>query len=398
MRYVKDIEFLKHHLVGFDKERKDVQEKICKLLFHGHRKHNLDPTAYVLNKEFITKHVGMKMDTFYRINEKYELFEFEKYYQRGSARKMWTTQKYKTLLKDLCKSKTKQVMTVGGKSGRIRNIPESLPKSDFITVGGMKVKSKLELDMDALEHYMDTCENPSKLERARALYLFASDVRTGEGVLVQDFKVGSTGRVTGRSYSLQYVDRDIRDAALNGMYDYDLVNCHYAILAQNGLFPAIQHYVDNAKEVRESLAEQFGITYDQAKQLMIALGNGAGRGKKGPIAKIIGEGYVDSFFQIPLVKSIHQEALESVNTIYTPNSPFAPKISLYSAHQYVTPIEAMILEGLTDGEVVTLPMFDGFISPNALDTDELEAMMPERFNVRTKIKRRKIDYWGKLNE
>lgn len=395
MRYVRDIELLEANLDGFSDERKDVQEKVCRLLFHGHRKHNLDPTAYVLNKEFITKSVGMNMPTFYKINKKYGFFEFEKYYQRGSARKMWTTRKYKDLLKELCKSRTKQVVTTQEKSGRLRVIPESLPKSDIITVGGMKVNSKLELDMEALEHYMDHCEDSAKLERARALYLFASNLSTGEGVFLQDFKIGSTGRVVGSNYSLQFVDRDIRDAALNGMYDYDLVNCHYAILAQNGMFPSIQHYVDNAREVRESLAEQFNITYDDAKKLMISLGNGAGRGKQGPIAKIIGEDYVETFFQIPLVKSIYLEALESVNTIFSSNNPLAPKISLYSAHQYVTPIEATILEGLTGGEVIALPMFDGFVSPNALDTEELEAMMPKRFNVKTKIKRRKIDYWGR---
>lgn len=65
-----------------------------------------------------------------------------------------------------------------------------------------------------------------------------------------------------------------------GLYDIDIENCHYSILAQMAAqcgyqCTAILHYLNKKKPIRMGLVEQFGITEGQAKQALIALIYGA---------------------------------------------------------------------------------------------------------------------------
>ena len=65
-----------------------------------------------------------------------------------------------------------------------------------------------------------------------------------------------------------------------GLYDVDIENCHYSILAQMAekhgyQCTAIQNYLDNKKPFREGLAAEFGISVRQAKDALIALIYGA---------------------------------------------------------------------------------------------------------------------------
>ena len=80
--------------------------------------------------------------------------------------------------------------------------------------------------------------------------------------------------------NFQTINSDIRKAALYGCYDYDIENCHYHILSKMAdafkyKSHHIQHYLDHKKDVRQELADRFGITIDQAKECLIALIYGA---------------------------------------------------------------------------------------------------------------------------
>jgi len=80
--------------------------------------------------------------------------------------------------------------------------------------------------------------------------------------------------------NLQNCYRVLREAAMAGLYDIDIENCHYSILAQMAASSGYQctevlHYLDNKKAVRESLAAEFSISTRQAKDALIALIYGA---------------------------------------------------------------------------------------------------------------------------
>jgi len=76
--------------------------------------------------------------------------------------------------------------------------------------------------------------------------------------------------------------RVLRQVAMagKGMYDIDIENCHYSILAQMAAShgyqcTAIQDYLDNKDLVRKSLAAEFGLSIQQVKDALIALIYGA---------------------------------------------------------------------------------------------------------------------------
>ena len=74
----------------------------------------------------------------------------------------------------------------------------------------------------------------------------------------------------------------LREVAMagKGMYDIDIENCHYSILAQMAgdldyQCTAIQDYLDNKKKVRDGLAAEFGLSVQQVKDALISLIYGA---------------------------------------------------------------------------------------------------------------------------
>jgi hypothetical protein len=80
--------------------------------------------------------------------------------------------------------------------------------------------------------------------------------------------------------NLQNCYRVLREAAMAGLYDIDIENCHYSILAQMAAAHGYQctiinDYLDNKGPFRESLAAEFGISEKQAKDALIALIYGA---------------------------------------------------------------------------------------------------------------------------
>ena len=99
-------------------------------------------------------------------------------------------------------------------------------------------------------------------------------------VLHRYFEIES-GRVYADGVAnLQSCYRVLREAAMTGLYDIDIENCHYSILAQMAASHGyqcteVQDYLDNKDPLRKSLAADFGISVRQVKDALIALIYGA---------------------------------------------------------------------------------------------------------------------------
>ena len=91
----------------------------------------------------------------------------------------------------------------------------------------------------------------------------------------------ASGRVYAEgTANLQNCYRVLREAAMAGLWDVDIENCHYSILAQMAAShgyqcTVVQDYLDNKKKVRDDLAAEFKISVRQAKDALIALIYGA---------------------------------------------------------------------------------------------------------------------------
>lgn len=120
----------------------------------------------------------------------------------------------------------------------------------------------------------------SRIVQSHKLLILANNTGQGGGKIPMRYREADSGRLYGVDVNLQNVSRVIRDAALCGNYDYDIENCHYSLfsqLAAKGGFDtrAINYYLANKKSVRETIAENIGITLKQVKTCLIAIMYGA---------------------------------------------------------------------------------------------------------------------------
>ena len=184
-------------------------------------------------------------------------------------------------------------MAAKNKDGQNRRGFQDLPVNTKVPVSLVQVK-KLMVNIEArlLAHHAGfvTGELFSEVpnigflkalhQDAAMIYAKANNENWPGHVLHRYFEIES-----GRVYvdgvgNLQNCYRVLREAAMAGLYDIDIENCHYSILAQMAASHGYQctevlAYLANKKQVRESLAAEFGISVRQAKDALIALIYGA---------------------------------------------------------------------------------------------------------------------------
>lgn len=119
-----------------------------------------------------------------------------------------------------------------------------------------------------------------RLEVTGQLIKLAQTDIVGRGYIQHRYAEASTGRLYAHGFSLQTAPKLIRHAALHGLHDYDVENCHFAIFSQLSdkygyQADAIAHYLSHKEEVRDGIAERVGITKNQAKMCLLALMFGA---------------------------------------------------------------------------------------------------------------------------
>ena len=132
------------------------------------------------------------------------------------------------------------------------------------------------------------------------------------GCVIHRYAQTESGRLYAHNVNLQNAYRPVRQAALHGLYDFDIENCHYSILNQMAArhghqCGAIKHYLDNKPKVRQSLAAEFGISAKQVKNALIALIYGASfsENPKMALPKILGSvGLAIAFYENPLFKEL----------------------------------------------------------------------------------------------
>lgn len=119
-----------------------------------------------------------------------------------------------------------------------------------------------------------------RIEWVGQLIRLANTDIAGRGFIIHRYAECKTGRLYASGVSLQTAPRLIRKAALHGLYDYDIENCHYAIFEQLAAkygyqANAVRQYRANKDEVRNGIANRVGIHKDQAKMALLALMFGA---------------------------------------------------------------------------------------------------------------------------
>lgn len=237
----------------------------------------------------------------------------------------------------------------------------------------------------------------------------------GPGQLPQVYAVAPTGRLYARGLNLQNAPGLIKEAALHGLWEYDLSNCHFAIVGQmaqrfGASSAAIDHYIANKASVREEVADAAMISVEQAKRCMLALLYGArpsGRGRDA-IPSMIGVDAARRLYAVPAFKTISREIDSARRAILAGWSCRTANGSLKNAcgrairpsaraaeklAHLVQGVEAKALMTVVSmhADHVVLLQHDGFTSVRQLDSRALEVAIRDAVGYHLRVEERQLD-------
>lgn len=218
----------------------------------------------------------------------------------------------------------------------------------------------------------------------------------GLGLVLHRYVESDSGRLYALNCaSLQNAPKVIRKAALSGRWDYDVENCHFAIMAQMARLEgppcvAIKQYMANKKAVRAEISEAVGISIEDTKTCLLALMYGARTTTwfKNAIPKAIDD-KAAALFALPLFANIADDVERARAAILKQHEPnrqgglvnaFGKSIKAddYKPEQrlahLIQGVEAKALRAcieLHPGEIV-LVQHDGFTATKRLDVAALE--------------------------
>lgn len=256
--------------------------------------------------------------------------------------------------------------------------------------------NRVDVDMDGLLALRPHAE---PLERQSIdLLMRVARNRLAPGAVPVRYVQHSTGRLfmdAKLPISLQGVPRLVRVAALAGCWDYDIANCHFAILSglakRIGLAsPEIDHYLACKAEVRSAIANEVGVEVEQAKAclLMIMYGARRTRWKNAAIVKEIKEPAARRLFKCTAFLAIHDEVERLRPPVIADHTrragwvtnPLDLRISAAEPERRVLAhllqgYEALALREVVKlhGERILLCMHDGWVSREKLDLHQCEA-------------------------
>ena len=239
------------------------------------------------------------------------------------------------------------------------------------------------------------------------LYKLASVDISGHGYVMHRYAESNSGRLYAKGVNLQNGPRLIRQAALQGFYDYDFENCHYTIISQLARrygveVLAIDNYLANKAQVRQQLATEAGITQGQVKVclLMIMYGAGLVPGRtQDAIPREIGEEAAERLRSNPLFSGIRQDMKKARKVILSNWKPKPRCSTLVNAMDkrikkevdgkkvsdkkllahLLQGIEAQALKALIDmmKDNVVLLLHDGFVTKDQQDIAAMERRVKE---------------------
>jgi hypothetical protein len=253
------------------------------------------------------------------------------------------------------------------------------------------------------------------IRSAKALRWLAANV-TFPDCVIHQYVQSTSGRLYAGGLNLQSCPRVLRQAALVGQWDYDIASCHLAILSQMATgfgcpCHEIDHYVANKKVIRRMLAEEVGITMEQAKSIltMTAYGARASMHYKNAIPNEIGEERAEILYQNPHYKVLRDDIREAVNVVMKRHpkvkgryvNAFRKAVAEEDCHKSQS-VMAHLLQGVeaaalkaairTCRDKVVLLQHDGFTATEQVSVSTLEAAVLKETGYSLKFEEELLDY------
>jgi hypothetical protein len=267
---------------------------------------------------------------------------------------------------------------------------------------GVRCKHPVPINIESLDYFASTTEN--SLHQMAALRIL-KDARNIScfGQIPVLYEQKKTGRISEILSGLQSTPREVVRAAFAGAWDYDISNCHFAILSEwaknlGQTSPIIDFYLTNKKKVRQELAIdcKSDLGLDEAikliKKCLLSLVYGAVLNDNeswSSIGKTLGKESANKFISNQFVKNLKAEirSLQKIIIIDLPKHAgrYGNKMGIYTDEKDPKKLlshalqgaEAMALKSILEhfGEHILLCMHDGWISEKRLKKADLERVI-----------------------
>jgi len=290
-----------------------------------------------------------------------------------------------------------------------------LPNKIPVDLNGLRrLYAQLKRDRSAQQMDLFSDADPDDLTAvlqylAKLIKLANTDI-AGPGFVPHRYREASTGRLYAIGESLQTIPREIRKAALHGLYEWDFSNCHFAIFDQMAArygykCREIQYYLRNKTQVRQEIAERAQIRIEESKQALIALMYGAkinlwfGRAIIKMVKDRAPQLFEDKQFKAiasdiiggrrAILSGWHRKTRTGLINDLGKRVALKAKPEIRLAH-LIQGIEAKALRGVCNLYRVELPMHDGFVTKDRVDKQKVERMVDNTTGYHLKLEGGKI--------
>ena len=305
-------DYLRKHLAGFEGESMPVQMELTRMIKNcgtRYRAHSHHPEWSFFTFENLEEKFGRGQ--FNGINERLGIFltqmDWSKIEKRTKPFKL--TPHVDHLRTEFFKNPPKEATRLLAENGDVRHkAPDnaiiskaktkagklvtksgwSIPVLSAVPVNQEKLEELQTLMAAEQERHRNGLHTVCPVDPVHAGYVL-KDIQiilhnahnnVSPGCVIHRYSQSDSGRMYATDVNLQTVSRQVRFAALHGLWDYDIENCHYAILQQMAQkagheCQSITCYIDNKSKVRRELSEEFGVTVTQIKKVLLALVYGA---------------------------------------------------------------------------------------------------------------------------
>lgn len=335
-----------------------------------------DGVGFAFPREWF-KRIGYSKTSFYDLNATFDLFEpYDGVWHEGSAMLWLPTDRYFELV-------------------------DSLPPSPVFDATTRRRMSKprhvlapyaIGVDITAVDHFIAegyknlkprpdsifSVEETQQFWLGQAKKLRAITQNTSiPGCVPARYHRVANGRITGVGTGLQNVRKELRSAALNNTFDFDIENCHITIGAQMGHYPHFQEYAENTNCIRVQIAEDVGVGSKDVKKGVLALLNGAS--SDGPtFNKMFGEKRFD-FYHHKIIKNLRKDIR-------------AFKRNHHDVANTLQHEESRCLDAVRKSRKITLPMYDGFVASEDYECADIENDIYTHTGYRVTVTKDPIQY------
>jgi len=416
----------------FKREPRHIQARLAWMVWRSDSKrrfHRKDEDSFSIGYRELEQLFGR--NTFHGINKRLKVFETTPNWWavKHQTRAYRLTDPVKQIMERYLRPRRQSTERMIGLDGRaLRRLPKPIAAKDTegVTIKvwhGVDLPNKVPVDLDGLRRLYAQMKRERSTQQgdlfidadpddltavlrylAKLIKLANTDI-AGLGFVGHRYREASTGRLYAIGESLQTIPREIKKAALHGLYEYDFSNCHFAIFNQMAerygyQCRAIRYYTRNKTRVRQEIAARVGISIEHSKQALIALMYGA---KINPwygkaIIKMV-KGRAPTLFNDRQFKAIHRDIKKGRQRILRDwrrktrtglindlgkRVVLNEKPEIRLAH-LIQGVEAKALRAVCDLYPVVLPMHDGFITQNLVDKKEVERLVRETTGYRLKL-------------